>query len=105
MKNVTKIKNQMMTFFISDTGCGFSKKDLANIFEKFYQGDGSRSKEKEHCGLGLYIVNVLVNKFNGNIEVKNSDQGGAGAVVKVEVCRDNYRIDTTFNLIIGQLFN
>ena len=92
MKNVTKIKNQMMTFFISDTGCGFSKKDLANIFEKFYQGDESRSKEKGHSGLGLYIVNVLVNKFNGNIEVKNSEKGGA--IVKVEVCIDNYRIDT-----------
>lgn len=86
------ISEENMTFSISDTGCGFSKKDLANIFEKFYQGDESRSKEKGHCGLGLYIVNVLVNKFNGNIEVKNSDQGGA--VVKVEVCRDNHRIDT-----------
>ncbi|MFD3156870.1 ATP-binding protein [Haloimpatiens sp. FM7330] len=62
---------------ISDTGCGFSKKDIANIFKKFYQGDESRSKEKGHSGLGLYIVRTLVNKFNGSIEAKNNEKGGA----------------------------
>lgn len=69
-------------FSVSDTGCGFSNKDLGNVFKKFYQGDESRSKEKGHSGLGLYIVKTLADKFNGVIEVKNNSYGGG----EVKVC-------------------
>lgn len=64
-------------FSISDTGCGFSNKDIKNVFKSFYQGDESRSKEKGHSGLGLYIVKTLVDKFNGSVEANNNACGGA----------------------------
>ncbi|MTK12569.1 MAG: hypothetical protein F8N39_10930 [Clostridiaceae bacterium] len=38
---------------------------------KFYRGDVSRSKEKGHSGLGMYIVKTLVEKHNGWITVEN----------------------------------
>lgn len=70
-------------FSISDTGCGFTNKDMKNIFKKFYQGDESRSKEKGHSGLGLYIVRILVDKFKGSIEVNNNAYGGAEAKIRI----------------------
>lgn len=79
------LTEEKMTLCISDTGCGFSKKDTLNIFKKFYQGDESRSKEKGHSGLGLYIVKALVDKFNGKIEAENNEKGGAKVKVELEI--------------------
>lgn len=66
-----------MYFKIEDSGIGFSSKDKKRIFEKFYQGDESRSKEKGHFGLGMNIAKIIVEKHGGDITVKNNDNGGA----------------------------
>lgn len=79
------LTEEKMFLCVLDTGCGFSKKDIANIFKKFYQGDESRSKEKGHSGLGLYIVKALVDKFNGKIEAENNEKGGAKVKVELEI--------------------
>ncbi|WAG56765.1 sensor histidine kinase [Clostridium estertheticum] len=76
-----KLYLDKMIFSISDTGCGFSKKDTVNIFKKFYQGDESRSMEKNHAGLGLYIVKTLVSKFNGFVKAKNNVEGGGEVII------------------------
>ena len=77
-----KLNSDKVIFSVCDTGCGFSRKDLENVFKKFYEGDESRSKEKGHLGLGLYIVKTLVDKLDGTVEVKNNDEGGA----EVKIC-------------------
>jgi signal transduction histidine kinase len=65
------------TFRISDTGEGFSEKDITNLFKKFYKGDYSRSKEKGHSGLGLYITKSIVEMQGGSIKAFNLAEGGA----------------------------
>lgn len=77
-----KLTNDEIEFSVYDTGCGFSNKDIGNVFKKFYQGDESRSKEKGHAGLGLYIVKTLADKFNGAIDVRNNYEGGG----EVRIC-------------------
>lgn len=72
-----RLSTNKLKFSVLDTGCGFSNKDIKNVFKSFYQGDESRSKEKGHSGLGLYIVKTLVDKFNGCIEASNNACGGA----------------------------
>ncbi|KXG76295.1 HAMP domain-containing sensor histidine kinase [Thermotalea metallivorans] len=64
-------------FEITDSGPGFSKRDLANLFKKFYQGDLSRSQEKGHAGIGLYLCKIIIEKHKGSITARNSDRGGA----------------------------
>ncbi|MBM7854022.1 signal transduction histidine kinase [Desulfohalotomaculum tongense] len=71
------IEQNMLSFLIDDTGCGFSSRDIKNVFKRFYQGDESRSKEKGHYGLGLYIVKTLVEKLGGSITAGNNEMGGA----------------------------
>lgn len=61
----------------ADSGPGFTEADLSYLFNKFYQGDPSRSAAKGHAGLGLYIVKTLAEKHGGSVAAGNLPEGGA----------------------------
>lgn len=52
---------------LSDNGIGIDKEDLKHIFERLYKCDKGRSEKGS--GLGLSIVQQLVEKLNGTITV------------------------------------
>lgn len=64
-----KINNKHIKLLISDDGCGFNDSELSNIFERFYKGS------KGNFGLGLSISKNIIEKLNGKITAKNSNQG------------------------------
>ncbi|MBW9153933.1 HAMP domain-containing histidine kinase [Clostridium estertheticum] len=63
-KNGNKI-----TIKVADTGIGICKKDLYKIFEPFYRVESHRSRETGGAGLGLALVEKLVKKQQGTINV------------------------------------
>jgi len=74
---ILSIYDDKIKFTIKDDGIGFSTKDMNNLFKSFYQGDSSRSLEKGHSGLGLYMCKIIVEKHNGKIFAHNDENGGA----------------------------
>ncbi|WP_010275128.1 sensor histidine kinase [Paenibacillus senegalensis] len=62
---------------VEDSGPGFAAKDMSYLFQKFYQGDPSRTRNKGHAGLGLYIVKTLAEKHGGTASLSNRAEGGA----------------------------
>lgn len=56
---------------VKDTGIGMSDEMMENLFEKYTQADTGRDRRKEGIGLGLAIVQVLVNKMGGFVTVKS----------------------------------
>lgn len=59
---------------VSDNGKGITEKDLPHIFKWQYQGDESRRIRGN--GLGLSIVQELVNAHGGTIYAKSPSHGG-----------------------------
>ncbi len=64
-----------VTVTVCDHGPGLTNEQKAQVFERFYRGDGSR-REKQHVGLGLSIATELVRLQNGRLTVEDTPGGG-----------------------------
>lgn len=73
----TELTEYSLMMKITDTGPGFPEHALDTVFDKFVQGDTSRSRHKGHAGLGLYMAKLLTGKHGGVIRASNLDEGGA----------------------------
>ena len=49
---------------------------LSHLFDRFYRGDASRSKEKNSVfGIGLSIARAITEKHGGEIKARTTDNG------------------------------
>ncbi|MFS0783638.1 sensor histidine kinase [Bacillus sp. 1P06AnD] len=75
-----KKSNNSIDLSVADNGSGIAKEDIPYIFDRFYQGEKSRTMN-EGTGLGLSIGKWIVDQHNGKIKV-NSEEG-KGTIFKV----------------------
>ncbi len=68
---------------VHDDGPGISQEDVVHIFERFYRGEKTRSREDGGSGLGLSIVKGLVESQGGRISVVSHP--GEGTTFLVEL--------------------
>jgi len=61
---------------ITDTGIGMDKETQMHIFERFYKGDKSRNRASGGSGLGLSIVNKIIELHEGEITVNSELRQG-----------------------------
>ncbi len=70
------IKNNKPILIVGDAGCGISADDKEKIFAKFFRAGNEETRRAKGTGLGLYIVNYIVNNHNAKIKVKNNQPKG-----------------------------
>ncbi len=71
--------DEVLNIEFEDTGVGISPENLRNIFAPFF----TTKPVGEGTGLGLYIVNAIVHRNNGEIDVQS--EPGKGTVFRVRL--------------------
>jgi len=65
---------------INDCGPGVPKDDLEQIFQPFYRVDRARNRDTGGYGIGLAIVQRVIQRHKGSVSAKNT---GAGLSVQI----------------------
>jgi heavy metal sensor kinase len=87
--SLEQIKDQARVI-VRDTGPGIPAEDLPHIFERFYRAEKSRTRGKSTgFGLGLSIVNWIVEKHGGRIEVVSHEEKGTTFAVWLPLFRNS----------------
>jgi signal transduction histidine kinase len=77
---VGQLHSDAIYLAVRDTGIGLEADQLGVVFERFYRGDRSRSRDTGGSGLGLAIVKAIVEAHGGRVTAQ-SDGLGAGSAI------------------------
>jgi two-component system sensor histidine kinase BaeS len=73
LKISTELSQGQLRVIFANSGGELSENDLPFIFERFYRGEKSRSREHGGAGIGLAIVKELIDAHNGRVGADISD--------------------------------
>ncbi len=76
-------RKDYLVFKLSDTGIGIPQEDQEHIFERFYRVDKARERRTGGSGLGLSIVQWIVQAHEGQIEIESTE--GKGTMVTITI--------------------
>jgi signal transduction histidine kinase len=71
---------------IEDHGDGIAPDALSHIFDRFYRGDPSRTRNSGGTGLGLAIARAIVVKAGGSIHLSSELGQGTTATIRLPLC-------------------
>jgi two-component system, OmpR family, sensor histidine kinase VicK len=69
--------NEVIQFFIRDTGHGIPPEDVPHLFQKFYRVDNTSTRTIGGTGLGLFICRKIVELYSGRIWVESEINKGS----------------------------
>ena len=69
--------DELIQFFIRDTGHGIPADDIPHLFQKFYRVDNTSTRTTGGTGLGLFISRKIVELYNGRIWVESKLKEGS----------------------------
>ena len=78
---------------VADKGPGIPPDEVARVFDRFYQGDKSRSGAG--TGLGLAIVRAISEALHGTAEVQSTPGRGATLVVRIPLAETHAEAAST----------
>jgi PAS domain S-box-containing protein len=63
--------DDVVQFYIKDSGAGIPAEDIPHLFQKFYRVDNSATRTIGGTGLGLFISRKMVELYSGHIWVES----------------------------------
>jgi Signal transduction histidine kinase len=76
-----KNDNDDCVITVQDTGIGMTRKDVDNIFERFYRSDQVRNEKIYGHGLGLSIAKLIILGHTGKIKVRSQLTKGTSFII------------------------
>ncbi len=74
---------------VRDSGPGIPPEDLPHIFDRFYRGDKSRSRQTGGMGLGLAIAKQLIDIHGGRVWADSSAGEGAAFHILLPIASED----------------
>lgn len=74
---------------MSDNGKGIGARDLPRIFERFYRTDSSRNSKQGGSGIGLAIVQKIIQDHKGKIWAESVEGEGTAIHINLKKYKDN----------------
>lgn len=68
---------------VEDTGCGIAPEHLPHLFDRFYQADPARAGRAEDAGLGLSIVQSIMDLHGGTTHVDSTPGRGTTVTLRL----------------------
>ncbi|MEI7645181.1 MAG: HAMP domain-containing sensor histidine kinase [Chloroflexales bacterium] len=68
---------------VHDSGLGIAPEDLPRVFERFYRADRARAQRAGGAGIGLAIVQWVVQAHGGDVFVESASGQGATFVMRL----------------------
>ena len=78
-----RTENGSVIFSVTDNGIGVAARERRRIFQPFYQVDQCLSRKSSGCGLGLSIVQSIIQAHHGSVSVES--QPGCGSTFTISV--------------------
>ncbi|MFQ5639709.1 MAG: two-component regulator propeller domain-containing protein [bacterium] len=83
--------SRVVTITVVDTGIGIAADRLPNIFDRFYQVDGSHIREHEGSGIGLALVKELIEIHTGSISVTSEEGKGTTFTITLPMGKKHFK--------------
>ena len=91
LKAVLEEDKEWVEIRVADTGPGISQDQIDKVFDRFYQADGSQTREQEGTGIGLALTKELVELHHGSIQVESEIGIGTTFVILLPVGKDHLK--------------
>ncbi|MBW1810685.1 MAG: response regulator [Deltaproteobacteria bacterium] len=79
------VNNSLGRISIADNGIGIATKDLKNIFDRFFRVKGKDTRGITGSGLGLSLVQKVIEAHNGSIDVESEPGRGTTFIVNLPI--------------------
>ena len=86
IKPIWKKDRKIASIIIKDSGKGIPDKEKIKVFERFFHG-----KDRSSSGIGLHLSYQLIRAHKGDIDVTDSNYGGAEFIVTIPVSENDYQ--------------
>ncbi|WP_162178335.1 CHASE2 domain-containing protein [Parvularcula oceani] len=80
---ITAERAEALRIRVEDEGPGLAGADPEKLTQLFEQGDGSKSRSYEGCGLGLFLVERIALLHGGTLVLRDREGGGCAAEVSL----------------------
>lgn len=85
----TEDKKSRLVVYVADAGIGIPEDELPKIFDRFYRVDSSLRRSTAGVGLGLFLINAIVEAHKGEIWVRSELNKGTTFSVALPIEEEN----------------